>query len=485
MAKKGKETTTEIPTFSEADMARARQWFKRAADNRERRDYDYAIECYIGGLDCWSEAVEEGHMPLRSLAIQRQQAGGKKPGLMDTMRKSMTGKDVKKAMLNAEHLLSMDPQNISYAEGLIKNAAKGSFLQTCQWAAPIVLDLIKKEKKANKARFQTFRQVMIDVAETADNQGEGALETFFLEHAVDALEFIAVRNPTDEGLKTELRSLAGRLTIARGKYDDADTFRDSLRDADKQKLLHDSERVRQGEQTYEALVAAARKEYEEEPTVAHKINAFVEVLLKAENKQRDEEALKVLQDAFAATNNYSFKMRADDVKLRQLRRQTSQLVAKAKKTGNDDDKQQARLAAMEWRQTELDIYRERVAKYPTDLRLKFKLGSALFESKEYDEAIPVLQAAQQDPRTRAKCQLLLGQSFYEKNAPGQAVAVLKEALDKYEMTDEHSKALLYWLGRSLEANGQTEEAKDAYGRLLRQDYNYRDGDARKRLEGLN
>ena len=60
--------------------------------------------------------------------------------------------------------------------------------------------------------------------------------------------------------------------------------------------------------------------------------------------------------------------------------------------------------------------------------------------------------------------------------------MLREALDKYELVDEASKELLYWLGRSYEAVGNPEEAKAAYGKLLRQDYNYRDGDARKRLE---
>jgi len=32
--------------------------------------------------------------------------------------------------------------------------------------------------------------------------------------------------------------------------------------------------------------------------------------------------------------------------------------------------------------------------------------------------------------------------------------------------------------------GRVDDAKATYGKLLRQDYNYRDGDARKRLESL-
>jgi tetratricopeptide (TPR) repeat protein len=146
--------------------------------------------------------------------------------------------------------------------------------------------------------------------------------------------------------------------------------------------------------------------------------------------------------------------------------------------------QQARLAAMEQRQVVLDVFRERVEKYPTDLRYKYKLGDALFQTGNYDEAIPVLQIAQQDPRHRVRCQLMLGRAFLDKGSPVQAAEVLRESLDRYELTDDTSKELLYWLGRSLEAAEKVDEAKDAYGKLLRQDYNYRDGDARQRLDAL-
>ncbi len=484
MAKNEKNVAQEVPETTEADKKRAQQWFTKAADCRERREYDYAIECFITGLEYWPEAVEAGHMPLRSLAIQRQQAGGKKPGLMDGMKRSMTGKDAKKAMLNAEHLLSMDPYNASYGEGLLKNATKAGLLETCKWAAPVVLDILKKDKKPNKTRFASFREALVEAAAKAGEKKDNADEVFLLEQAVSSLDFLAARMPGDDNIKDELKHLAGRLTIARGKYDEAGDFRESLQDADKQKLLHDSERRKQGEETLEALLQATRKEYEEEPDAPHKVNRYVEVLLRTERPQDEETAIEVLDGAYARTRNYNFKLRADDVRLRQLARQTTKLKAKARDTGSDEDQQQARLAAMEERQTKMEIFRERVANYPTDLRLKYLLGRALFEAAEYDEAIPVLQAAQQDPRYRARCQLLLGRAFHERKAPGQAAEILREALERYEGTDELSKELLYWLGRAYETAEKRDEARDAYGKLLRQDYNYRNGDARKRLEEL-
>ncbi len=475
---------TQKPEFSEKEMNTARKWFKKAGDLRERRDYDYAIECFISGLAYWPEAVEEGHMPLRSLSIQRQQAGGKKPGMMDGFKRSMSGKDYKKAMLNAEQLLAMDPQNASYAEGVLKNAGKAGLLETARWVAPIVYDNLRKEKKPSKSKFKTFRDEMVAAADKADIRGEGALETFFMEQAVQSLEFLISRNPGDEDLKNEQRNLAGKLTIARGKYDDAEDFRDSLRDADKQKLLHDSERLRQGEDTLEALINARKKEYEEDPDTPAKLNAYVDALLKTETRQREAEAIDALMTAYQRSKSYSFKLRADDIRLMQMKRDLRKLVGKARKTRDESDLQQARLAAAEYRQTTIDVMRERVDQYPTDLRLKFRLGEALFEAGEYDEAIPVLQEARNEPRNRARSQLLIGRAFFEKGNPAQAAQVLEEALSGYELTDDHSKNLLYWLGRSYEEDGQIPQAKDFYGKLLRQDYNFMDGDARKRLDEI-
>ena len=479
------KTISGAEQFSEADKARARAWFKKAADCRERREYDYAIECIIMGLDIWPEAVEDGHMPLSSLALQRHQAGGKKPSMIDSLRKSMIGRNAKKCMLNAEELWAKDPSNAGYLDGLLKNANKAGYIHTVKWVTPLVFDSLRKDKKPNKNRFKAFRDALTEAAEKADQNGEPAVSCWLLEQAVNALEYVYTRSPGDEDLRNEQRDLSGRLAIVKGKYQDADSFRESLQDGDKQKLLHDTERMKQADDSYDALVAAARAEYEAHPDVPVKLYALVDVLTRRETHEPENEAIALLMDAFKRSRNYNFKLRADDVRLRQLTRRTRKLTKKAQLTGSEDDQQQLRLAQMEHRQIELDIFRERVEKYPTDLRLKFRLGRALFQAAEYDEAIPVLQAAQGDPRSRFQCQFLMGRAFYEKESYAQAAEVLKEVVDTYELTDDLSRDALYWFGRSREANSQIEEAKAAYGKLLRQDYNYADGDARARLDNLN
>ncbi|MBL8879992.1 MAG: hypothetical protein JNG88_12805 [Phycisphaerales bacterium] len=481
---KAPESAPGLKPPSDADKSAGRQWFKKGNDCRQKREYDYAIECYLSGLNYWPDAVEEGLMPLRSLALQRAQAGGKKPSMMDSMKRSMTAKDGKQAFLNAVWLLSWSPKDYSYAEGLLKNAAKLNLFDVVKFAAPAVLEIIK-EPKPSASKFRSFRELLVEVATRAEHMGQNTHVVWFYETAVGAVEWLRARMPNDEELRQAQRDLSSRLTIMRGKYAENQNFRESIQDAGQQKLLHDADRVKQGEQTLDALIAAARKEAEANPTVAGKINALVDALLKRERPEEENEAIAILMKSYLSQNNYSFKSRADDIRLRQLTRRTRETLEHARSTGADHDKQQARLTAMEQLEFELNMYKERCDNYPTDLRLKFKYGQTLFKARRYDDAIPILQQAQADPRSRVRCELLIGRCFLEKGAPRQAVEVLKDALASHEASgDDLHKELLWHHGQALEAAGASAEASAAYNKLLRLDYTYADGEVRRRMEAL-
>lgn len=473
------------PQYTDADKARARQWFKKSADSRQKLEYDFAIESILQGLSFWPDAVQDGLMPLRSLALQRAQAGHKKPGMMDTMKRSVSGKDYKQNYLNALWLYARDPTDASYAEAVVKNAAKAGFFEALQWFAPLALELLKKDKKPNLAKFKAFRDALIQAADWADTAGMNQHPAPLLDIAVSSLDFLRARVPTDDAIRSELRDVSSRLTIVRGKYQTGEDFRDSIRDAEQQKVLHDAGRVQQGEATADAVVSAARKDYEQFPTVPSKINALADALLRRERLDLEREAIAILMKAYNDSKNYSFKLRADDVRLRQWTRQTREMVDRARQSGSDEDKLHARLAATEQLEGELEIWRERCDNYPTDLRMRAKLGTTLFRAKRYDEAIPVLQQAQNEPRSRYRSIVLIARCFLEQDAPAQARDVIQEVVDAYDIPgDDTHKEMLYWLARAAEAQGDRAAALGAYGKLLRLDYSYAEGDARRRHDAL-
>lgn len=471
------------PTFTEAEMTKGRRWFEQGKQVAETRSYDYGVECYITGLAFWPEAVDEGHKPLRALAMQRRLTGGKKPGMRDNYKYSMTGKDVKQAMLNAEHLLSMDPKKSEYMDGLLRNANKGGYNETIRWIAPLLLEALKIAKKPNPAKFKAFRQILEEAADRVESQAGDAV--WYYEQAVDALNAVVRITPSDGPAQSDLVSLAGKLTIVRGKYDSGEDFRDSLQDAERAKLLHDAERAVQTDAAVDNLLHAARQAYEADRDDATKLNALIEHLLRRENKRDEDEAIGLLTLHYEKTNNYSFQQRADDVRLKQANRELRDLKTKAEQTGADEDLQQYRLARMDLLDTQVRMFRERAAKYPTDMRIKFKLGQALFQAQSWDDAIPVFQEAQIEPRSRVRSLYYMGRCFFEKDIFDQAADVLQDAVDAHEIQgDQFAKDLLYWLGRAYEGAGNVEQATATYGKLLRQDYNYMDGEVRKRLEEL-
>src|SRR5262245_9725339 len=77
---------------SEENRAKAARWFARAKELQDKHNFDYAIKCYIDGLEFWPEAVEEAHKPLRYCSLARKAAGGKKLGMLDSAKMPMIGK---------------------------------------------------------------------------------------------------------------------------------------------------------------------------------------------------------------------------------------------------------------------------------------------------------------------------------------------------------------------------------------------------------
>jgi len=134
-------------------------------------------------------------------------------------------------------------------------------------------------------------------------------------------------------------------------------------------------------------------------------------------------------------------------------------------------------------QAEIGILEDRQRQYPTDLRIKARLGARYFAAKRYDDAIPLLQQAQHEGQSRAESRLLMGRCFFEKGFLEQAADTFRRALNELESSSGPIPLELhYWLGRTLETSGQHAEARKVYGRVIQIEYNFRD--ARQRLEAL-
>lgn len=464
------------PVFSEADIAQARQWFEKAKAVFDTRNYDYAIECYINGLEQWPLAVEEGHMPLMFVALTRAGAGGKKAGAMEALRRGTGGKDYRKAMLNAEFLLAKDPKNVALLEAVFKNAAKAQYDDVAMWIGPMYRDACAAEKKPSPARFRLLTDTYVEIAERQAAAGRLDVGLEAYQRALDAISRLRQADPKNLDLTREQTEIATKLTILRGRYETADSFQDSVRDADSQKDIHDAERVVQSDERLDDLITKAKAELQASPDVPAKVYKVVDLLCKREEDRYEDEAIAILMKAFEASGNYAFKLRADDIRMRQMNRRSLAVRASG-------DREAAKRQLIEQLRLELGVFRERVQQYPTDLRIRFEYGKRLFQAKRFDEAIPIFQQARNDPKNRTPCSYYVGRCFYEKEYYDQAIDVLKTAIQGYEMEgDAMSKDLHYWLGRAYEAAGNKADAMKVYGQIIQWDYDFKD--VRQRMDNL-
>ncbi len=126
-----------MPEESIEDLAKAKAFFERAVEAAEKSNFDYATNMYLDGLRYAPDALEEGHLPLCEIGLQRKSKGGKKPSMMERVKR-LRGKTPLEQMLNAEYLFAKDPDHLPYAEAMLKAAVKGGYKKTAHWIANLI-----------------------------------------------------------------------------------------------------------------------------------------------------------------------------------------------------------------------------------------------------------------------------------------------------------------------------------------------------------
>jgi tetratricopeptide (TPR) repeat protein len=134
-------------------------------------------------------------------------------------------------------------------------------------------------------------------------------------------------------------------------------------------------------------------------------------------------------------------------------------------------------------QAELEHWRMCVEHYPTDLGPKYEYGARLMNKGSYDEAIPLLQESQRDPRRKFASMSRIGQCFFGKGWHTDAAEIFSRAIEEYETkNDAMGKDLRYNLGLCYEQLGRTAEALEVFRKIAQVDFGYRD--VSKRVDAL-
>ena len=109
-----------------------------------------------------------------------------------------------------------------------------------------------------------------------------------------------------------------------------------------------------------------------------------------------------------------------------------------------------------------------------DHQAHYDLGIAFKEMGLLDEAIGEFQKAlRAGPRSGCRTSEALGEVFFDQGRPAVAEAVLRGVENSAE-GDAEKIGVLYWLGRSLDAQGKHKDAIGYYQRIIAVDVSFRD-----------
>ena len=456
---------------NQIDPAVTKAWvfFEKARKIAETGNFDYAIELYLDGLRCNPDALEDGHLKLFELALKRQKKGGKKPSMVEKV-KHLRGKTPTEQMLNAEYLFAKDPDHLPYAEAMLKAAVAAGYKKTAKWIADLTF---QTNNAAPKPSFQVYVLLKDSYA---------ALGLY--ERAIAACGKAAKLKPEDPEIADQYKRLSAEMTVAKGGYDISGDFKHSIKDRQAQEELQAQQSVVKTEDYRITAVKNARKAFAQEPNLPRNIYNLAGALSDLENEKAENEAIQLLENAYMTKKDFSYKQRAGLIKLKQLKRKV-RLAKSVLESNPADAKARSALSAFseQLNSVELDHYRLCMENYPTDHQAKYEYGIRLFRNQRYDEAIPLFQDAQRDPRRRIAAMDKIGMCFYAKGWFTDAIDIFTQAINAHELKeDATAKELRYNLARSYQENGDTEKALDIYRKIAQLDFAYKD--VRQRVDQL-
>ena len=442
-------------------LAKARAFFTRAEEVAATDNFDYAIDLYLEGLRLSPDALEDGHAPLRRLALIRQGKGGKKPSMMDQL-KHLSGKIPLNHLLNAEYLLAKDPDNLGYAEKMLKACVTVGCRRTAEWIAQLIFD-------ANRAGAKPSFSTYVLLKECYSRLG-------LYTQAVNACQTALELKPEDDALQNELRDLSANMTMEKGKYGKAADFRESIRDREYQDRLQSQENVVRSENVKQRSLAEARRQYQQAPTSTTNILQLAETLADMATEPAYTEATALLNQSYEKTKDFTFLRKLLELEIKGLRTHIRRLQESLH--GKPDEAQAAQELAhliSQLDHKELDYYRQCVDNYPTDLRFKYEYGRCLIKAKQFDQAIPLFQDSRNDPRLRTASTNKMGLCFLLKGWFEDAVDIFTEALGECTTQDSSlAKDIRYNLARAYESSNQTAKALEIYRKLAQTDFSHKD-----------
>jgi tetratricopeptide (TPR) repeat protein len=190
-----------------------------------------------------------------------------------------------------------------------------------------------------------------------------------------------------------------------------------------------------------------------------------------------DKARTVLQEGLGPTGNaFELSVQLADLDIEPFRRNLAIAEEKQRAEPNNDEIRRLGIRLRkEINSRELDLFRQKADRYPTEMIHRYEVGVRLFRAGQIDEAIRELQAARVDPRSRWQSLLALGLCFKARTNWRLAELNFEEALKNLPAGEtDHRKEILYELAVGCAEANDLNKAIDMGTTLANIDFSYRD-----------
>ncbi|MBX7167338.1 MAG: hypothetical protein K1X74_13490 [Pirellulales bacterium] len=439
-----------------AKRRRLQQCYEHGSKNAASGQFDYAHDLFTQAL------IGDPGNKLYAAALignlQKKYSNNKKGsklasiqgvGSRGMLKKASMSKDWAGVFKTGIDLLKLNPWDTSTLVAMAAACEQLGYEENEELYLRCALDLNIKDPEINRLAGRTLaRHKQFD-------------------SAVVCWSRVLQSHPDDEEAKRAIADLTVEKTIHVGGYQDAESTTDVM--ADK---MEQAERQGGGPRKL-TPEEQLEKDIAKNPQDA---SLYVSLADMHASKERFADAVNVLERAIKALGEQlDIRERLEDFQLRGRREQVAAAERKYREQPNEDLKTDLARAKTELNSQELEVYRKRCERYPTNHGLKYELGLRQMRAGQHAEAIKALQDARQDLKRKGAVLLALGECFQTIKQYKLALSSYQQAVQETNERDlDQKKLAMYRAGRLALGMSDLDVAEKQLTELAGYDFAYRD-----------
>ena len=442
--------------------------YQRAHDAVQKQNFDYAFEMLRNVLLA-EPGFEAARFTLRQAQLQRV-------GYSTSIARQITAflkvawplyvsgpmalkkQEYAKALDIAEKAMEQDPTLVCTLQYLERAAHEAGLLNVAVNAMEVAFRFHPKNKRVLKRIADLY------------------LERKEATKAIQMLQKLQTLQPNNLDIESQLKEATALAAMEEAHWEDAESYRDLIRDKDKAEVLEQKERVTSRDtESRSRLIEAALEDIEQQPT-ATKYKDLAS--LYAQDGQYDK-AIEAYQKVNEVTGSFDPAIDSAITKVLQAKynSEIADLKARIEQEPDRRDELQQEIEEKEQESDRqvLERLKKRVEQYPNETKFRYELAMVYLEHEEIDNALSEFQQAQRSPHLVQKSHLYMGKCLATKGLVDLAIEQYQAALSDVErLSKQERKEALYDLSLMHEQKGNSEEAIKVLKELYSLDVNYRD-----------